>query len=154
MIPNGTYHCTHRTSDGTCCAFALEGIPLYGNFEHCMYYKFGEPALAMTREMEAHEKSHLKEMPLTREECYEACFNLTCQGYERMYELEVADNESGFAGVWVHRAGKKRYHVGEASGTFATAHEAALARAKARTKARQQQAQHEVRSSREATRVP
>ena len=51
MIPSGTYHCTHRTSDGTCCAFALEGIPLYGNFEHGMYYKFGEPALAMTREM-------------------------------------------------------------------------------------------------------
>ena len=120
-----------------------------------MYYKFGEPALAMTRAVEAHDRSHA-DMPLTVEECYEACFAATCQGYERIYELESADNQSGFAGVSVHKRAnaKKCFFAEGVLGTFATAHEAALTRAKARTKARQQQAQHEVRSSREATRVP
>ena len=84
-----------------------------------------------------------------------ACFAATCQGWERKYELETSDNnQSGFTGVFVHRAGKKRFNAEGVLGTFATAHEAALAHAKARTAARQQQAQHEVRSSREATRVP
>ena len=115
----------------------------------------GEPALATTRELEAHEILHLKEMPLTPEECYEACFHLGCQGWVRKYELETSvDNESGFAGVWVFRKGKKRYHVGEVDGTFATAHEAALERAKARTASGQQQARHEVRTSRAATLLP
>ena len=154
LIPDGIYRCSHRTANGTCCAFALEGIPLYGNFDHYKYYGCQEPALALTRAVEAHDRSHA-DMPLTVEECYEACFAATCQGYERKYELETsADNESGFAGVYVHRAQKKRYHVAEASGTSATAHEAALVRAKARTKAGLQRARHEVRSSREATRVP
>ena len=146
MIPGGTYRCSHRTAAGGCCAFQLDGIPIYGNFDHYKYYKFGEPALATTRELEAHEILHLKEMPLTREECYEACFHLGCQGWVRKYELETSvDNESGFAGVWVLREGKKRYHVREVDGTFATGHEAALARAKARTASGQQQARHESR---------
>ncbi|EOD28466.1 hypothetical protein EMIHUDRAFT_204349 [Emiliania huxleyi CCMP1516] len=154
LIPDGIYRCSHRTANGTCCAFALEGIPLYGNFDHYKYYGCQEPALALTRAVEAHDRSHA-DMPLTVEECYEACFAATCQGYERKYELETsADNESGFAGVSVRQGGKKRYHVFEVDGMFATAHEAALARAKARTKARKQQARHEVRSSRAATLLP
>ena len=33
MIPGGTYRCSHRTAAGGCCAFQLDGIPIYGNFE-------------------------------------------------------------------------------------------------------------------------
>ena len=155
LIPGGIYRCSHRTANGTCCAFALEGIPLYGNFDHYKYYGCQEPALALTRAVEAHDRSHA-DMPLTVEECYESCFAATCQGYERIYELESASYQSGFAGVSVHKRAnaKKRFCAEGVLGAFATAHEAALERAKARTKARQQQAQHEVRTSREATRVP
>ena len=156
LIPDGIYRCSHRTADGTCCAFALEGIPVYGNFDHYKYYGCQEPALALTRAVEAHDRSHA-DMPLTVEECYEACFKLTCQGYERIYELErSASYQSGFAGVIAYNQDnvKKRFKAEGMLGTFATAHEAALARAKARTDKGQQRARHEVRSSREATLVP
>ena len=49
---------------------------------------------------------------------------------------------------------KKRFCAEGVLGAFATAHEAALERAKARTDKGQQRARHEVRSTLEATRVP
>ena len=76
---------------------------------------------------------------------------------ERIYELErSASYQSGFAGVRAYNQDsvKKRFKAKGMLGTFATAHEAALERAKARTDKGQQRARHEVRSSREATLVP
>ena len=87
--------------------------------------------------MLAHEASH--EMPLTKEEAQEACFSGTWWegNRKRVYELEKADNETGFAGVRAYAAVnsqgvaiKKRFHSKEATGAFFTPEEAALERAK------------------------
>ena len=56
---------------------------------------------------------------------------------KRVYELEKADNETGFAGVRAYTAtdskgytNKKRFYSDEATGAFFTPEEAALERAK------------------------
>ena len=87
--------------------------------------------------MLAHEASH--EMPLTKEEAQEACFSGSWWegNRKRVYELEKADNETGFAGVRAYTAtdsrgytNKKRFYSDEATGAFFTPEEAALERAK------------------------
>ena len=91
----------------------------------------------------AHEATH--EMPLTKEEAQEACFSGTWWegNRKRVYELEKADNETGFAGVGAYPAtdsrgvtNKKRFYSKEATGAFFTPEEAALARAKSIAKKR------------------
>ena len=93
--------------------------------------------------MLAHEASH--EMPLTKEEAQEACFSGTLWkgNRKRIYELEKADNETGFAGVGAYPAtdsrgvtNKKRFYSKEATGAFFTPEEAALERAKSVAKKR------------------
>ena len=86
----------------------------------------------------AHEATH--EMPLTKEEAQEACFSGTLWkgNRKRIYELEQADNETGFEGVYAYTAAqdnqgvtnKKRFRSYEVLGTFFTPEEAALERAK------------------------
>ena len=101
------------------------------------------PAAQPKAKMLAHEASH--EMPLTKEEAQEACFSGTrWEGNrKRVYELEKADNETGFAGVGAYPAtdsrgvtNKKRFYSKEATGAFFTPEEAALARAKSIAKKR------------------
>ena len=95
------------------------------------------PAAQPKAKMLAHEASH--EMPLTKEEAQEACFSGTLWkgNRKRIYELEKADNETGFAGVYALAAtssggyaNKKRFICHEATGAFFTPEEAALERAK------------------------
>ena len=95
------------------------------------------PAAQPKAKVLAHEASH--EMPLTKEEAQEACFSGTWWegNRKRVYELEKADNETGFAGVYALAAtssggyaNKKRFICHEATGAFFTPEEAALERAK------------------------
>ena len=102
------------------------------------------PAAQPKAKMLAHEASH--EMPLTKEEAQEACFSGTWWegNRKRVYELEKADNETGFAGVYALAAtssggyaNKKRFICHEATGAFFTPEEAALERAKVIAKKRE-----------------
>ena len=131
------HRCSFVFPDGSRCNHEVDGFHQHGHRYDPMISSFPVVDTEKLKEVHDHEASH--GMPFTPEECREACWRPGEGWGEKkvLYVLEESStNESGYAGVQslaVSNASggatKKRYRLGDGSGTFLFPEEAALCRA-------------------------